>query len=78
MKIARSDKCEFKGYRDGFYLFENLGHDGLELVPEAKYVDVSANAVLFLKRDGLIEPSYSTANKFSREEITNLIKALSV
>lgn len=63
--VARSDKYSFKGYVDGYFVFEFL-NGTLISVPFAKYVDVNSDDVIFMKTvDGtaVVEQSYATQRR---------------
>ena len=71
MFIARTDKFDYKGYKNNYHQFKVKGikNDSLILVREAKIIDIETDIVFILKTNGIIEPSYATLQKHDKEEI---------
>jgi hypothetical protein len=78
MKIAKSDKYKYLGWQNGYHRLRNLKFESIELVTEAKYIDVSTDAVLMLKSDGTIEPSHGSSRRVSKATLDSLVLNLSV
>lgn len=77
MKIARSNRYQYLGWQDGFHRLKDLKFNSIELVPEAKYIDISTDAVLMLKVNGIIEPSHGSSRRVSKAALDSLVLNLS-
>lgn len=64
MKVFRNGDYKYLGFENGYHVFEHGKFKDIMLLREAKVV-YSKDRVVFFKRNGSIEQSFSSARKFS-------------
>lgn len=76
MKIAKSSVYSYEGWRDGYHILRNDEFDTIELVKQAKFIDVSTDVVIMLLDNGKVEPSHSSSRRCTKQTCYEVIRKM--